>query len=214
MIPSQESVRNVSQEFKSKGMTQTLKQQYEKKITGELEKELGISNIHSVPRVLKVVVNVGLGRASQQANFNDKILPEVSKELAAICGQKPAPRSAKKSIAGFKLREGQVVGITATLRGQRMYDFIDKVARVVYPRVRDFRGIDLQNVDKNGNLNLGFKDHYVFAETAQDTSTVDFGLQITLVVRASKRDHAIALFKHLGFLFKKAAEPKTKGKRK
>jgi large subunit ribosomal protein L5 len=193
-------------------MKQSLKEQFEKKMVPVLEKELEIKNRHALPRVQKVAVNIGLGRASQGANFNDKILPEIQKDLATIVGQKASLRSAKKSISGFKLREGQVVGIMATLRGDRMYDFIDKLVKIVYPRVRDFRGIDLKNIDKNGNLNLGFKDHYVFAEISQEMSSVDFGLQITLVVKAKKRDDAIALYRQFGFRFK--TETVTKGKRK
>ena len=183
-------------------MKQGLKEQYEKKILPEIQKEIGIKNKLAAPRLDKVVVNVGLGRASQAANFQDKFFPEIIKEIVIITGQKPAPRGAKKSISGFKLREGQIVGLKVTLRGARMYDFVDKLVKMVYPRVRDFRGIDLKNVDERGNLNLGFKDHYVFAETSQETSAVDFGLQITIVCNAKKREDAVALYKHIGFLFK------------
>lgn len=193
-------------------MKLSLKEQYNKKIAPALEKELEIKNKHALPRVQKAVVNVGLGRASQSANFEEKILPEVIKELSAICGQKPAITSAKKSIAGFKLRQGQTIGLKATLRGERMYDFMEKLAKVVYPRVRDFRGIDLKNVDKGGNLNLGLKDHFVFAEISQEMASIDFGLQITLVSKARSRQDAIALFKHLGFLFKKSQETKPRKK--
>jgi large subunit ribosomal protein L5 len=195
-------------------MKQGLKENYEKKIVPELEKELGVKNRHVLPCLQKIVVNIGLGRASQGANFQEKILPEILKDLAKIVGQKPAPTTAKKSIAGFKLRQGQTIGLKATLRGKRMYDFADKLVKVVYPRVRDFRGIDLKNVDKKGNLNLGFKDHFVFAEINQEVSSVDFGLQVTLSVKARNRDDAIALFKHVGFLFKHLKESGSKSKRK
>lgn len=183
-------------------MKQGLKEQFEKKILPEIQKELGIKNKHAAPRLEKAVVNIGLGRASQTANFQDKFFPEIIKEITTITGQKPSPRGAKISISGFKLREGQIVGLKTTLRGGRMYDFVDKLVKIVYPRVRDFRGIDLKNVDEHGNLNLGFKDHYVFAETSQETSSVDFGLQITLVCKSKKREDAVALYKHIGFLFK------------
>jgi large subunit ribosomal protein L5 len=188
-------------------MKQGLKEQYEKKILPEIQKELGIKNKLAAPRLEKVVVNVGLGRASQSANFKDKILPEVMKEISLITGQKPSLRKAKKSISGFKLREGEVIGLKVTLRGLRMFDFIDKLIKIVYPRVRDFRGIDLKNVDKKGNLNVGFRDHYVFPEISQETSTVDFGLQVTVVCKAKRREDALVLYRHLGFLFK---ESKTK----
>ena len=179
------------------------KEQYKKNIASQLQSELGIKNKHLVPFLQKVVVNIGLGRASQAPNFSDKILPEITKELASITGQAPAPRAAKKSIAGFKLREGQPVGLQVTLRGNRMYGFIDKIVKTTFPRVRDFKGIDLKNVDTNGNLNIGFKEHVVFPEIIQDSSSVNFGLQVTCVVSARTREEAIALYRKLGFLFRK-----------
>lgn len=184
----------------------TLKEQYQKNIIPELEKEFGINNKHNVPCLSKVVVNIGLGRKSQLANFTDKLLPAIIKELSLIVGQAPSQRLAKKSIAGFKLREGQLVGLMVTLRGNRMYEFVDKLVKIVYPRVRDFKGVDLKNVDKNGNLNLGFRENVVFPEIVSDQSTADFGLQVTLVTKAKNRDQAVALYNKIGFLFKK---PKT-----
>jgi large subunit ribosomal protein L5 len=180
-----------------------LKQQYTKKIQPELMKELEIKNLHATPALDKVVLNVGLGRASQHTNFKDKILPGVIEELGLISGQKPAPRPAKKSIAGFKLREGNIIGASSTLRGQRMYDFVEKLVTTVIPRLRDFRGIDLKSVDESGSLNLGFKDQMVFAEINPDISHVDFGLQITVVPTTRNREEAILLYRKLGFLFKK-----------
>lgn len=192
-------------------MATNLKERYQKTIAPELAKELGVSNAHQTPRVTKVVVNVGLGRASQQASFKDKILPGVLDDLALICGQRPAPRQAKKSIAGFKLRQGTPVGVVVTLRGSRMYDFIEKIIATVFPRLRDFKGITLKNVDLSGNLNIGFKEHSVFPDVSPDTTKADFGLQVTLVTNASSRDDAIALYRKIGFLFK---EDKKKGKTK
>lgn len=179
------------------------KEKYHKKIAPELGKELGLKNQHLVPVLEKVVVNVGLGKMSQQSSFESKILPEIRQELAIITGQYPSLCVAKKSIAGFKLREGQVVGLKVTLRGKRMYDFIEKIVSIVLPRVRDFRGVDLKSVDEKGNLNLGFKEHVVFPEIQQDSTSVDFGVQIAAVTRAKKREHAVALYQKLGFLFKK-----------
>ncbi|MFA6136140.1 MAG: 50S ribosomal protein L5 [Candidatus Paceibacterota bacterium] len=181
----------------------SLREKYQKEIKPELQKELGLKNVNASPVLEKVVVNVGLGRMGQNANFQEKVLPEIIKEVSQMFGQKPSPRPAKKSISGFKLREGQTVGIKVTLRGGRMYDVVDKIVKSVFPRVRDFRGINLKNIDEKGNLNLGFREHVVFPEIAQDISTVNFGLQITVVVRARKREHAIELYKKLGFLFKK-----------
>jgi len=186
-----------------------LQETYQKKIVPTLVKELGLKNRFMTPRLKKVVINVGLGRAGQQPSFKDKILPEVMKELGIITGQKPSPRPAKKSIAGFKVREGYIVGATVTLRGKRMYDFIEKMVAVVFPRLRDFRGIALKNVDSSGNLNLGFKEHIVFPEMNPDNTAVNFGLQVTMVVQAHDRDQAIALYNKLGFLFKKET-PKKK----
>ncbi len=185
-------------------MTTNLKEKFEKEIRPMLKKDLGIKNVNAVPTLEKVVVNIGLGRASQQASFVDKILPQIEKDLATIIGQKASRRGSKKSIAGFKTREGQVIGLAATLRGKRMYDLVDKINKSVFPRVRDFKGIDLKNIDKQGNLNIGLKEHVVFPEVSQDTSLVNFGLQITLVIKNSqKRDDAIALYRQLGFMFKK-----------
>lgn len=185
-------------------MTHTISKEISsKKNALELAHELGIKNVNAVPHLKKVVVNVGLGRASQAAGFTDKILPEISKELAMITGQRPALRGAKKSIAGFKLRQGQTIGLQVTLRGKRMYGFLGKLIKATFPRVRDFRGIDLKNVDKGGNLNIGFREQVVFPEISQDASSVNFGLQVTCVVSARRREDAIALYRTLGFLFKK-----------
>ncbi|KKS81785.1 MAG: 50S ribosomal protein L5 [Candidatus Wolfebacteria bacterium GW2011_GWC1_43_10] len=182
---------------------QTLQERYQKKIRPELEKELGIKNIHIIPQMEKVVVNAGIGKAGQRPNFTDKILPEIIKEFSVICGQKPSLQKAKKSISGFKVREGQVVGLRATLRGRRMYDFTDRLIKTALPRVRDFRGISLKNIDEEGNLNLGIKEQVIFPEIEQDVSNVDFGFQITFVTRARKREEALELYKKLGFVFKK-----------
>ena len=185
---------------------------FENNFVTELARELSISNIHAVPYIEKVVVNVGVGRASQQPSFKDKLLPEIQKELASITGQKPSGRSAKKSIAGFKVREGQLIGLSVTLRGSRMYDFIRKITSAVYPRVRDFRGINLKNIDKQGNLNLGFREHVVFPEVVPEASMVSFGLQVTLVARNVKNQaQAVALYKKIGFRFKES-EKTTKRK--
>lgn len=194
-------------------MTTTLKEKFEKTIVPELQKELSLKNRFSAPRPQRVVVNIGLGRASQSASF-DKILPEITKEFANITGQKPSPRPAKKSIAGFKLREGQVVGLKVTLRGKRMYDFLDKVVKIVFPRLRDFRGISLKNIDEKGNLNLGFRENVVFPEINTDVATVDFGLQVTIVAKAREREQAVAMYRKMGFLFKKEeGKPSKKSKK-
>ena len=152
----------------------------------------------------KIVINVGIGRFSTQSNFNEKILPEIMKDLAAITGQKASPRPAKQSISGFKLREGIIVGLKITLRGKRMEDFLKRLNGIVLPRVRDFRGIDLKKIDKNGNLSIGVKEHVVFPEIKADATNVNFGIEITMVPKRIKsRDEAITLYRQLGVPLKK-----------
>lgn len=152
----------------------------------------------------KAVVNVGVGRLSSQPNFEDKVLPEIQKELSTITGQKASPRAATKSIAGFKLRAGTVVGLKVTLRGERMISFLNRLARITLPRVRDFRGIDLKSVDKNGNLTIGLKEQVVFPEIVPETSRVNFGIEVTIVPKVARsRDHAIEMYRAIGIPFKK-----------
>jgi large subunit ribosomal protein L5 len=153
----------------------------------------------------KAVVNVGIGRFSTQPNFEDKFVPEVVKELSSITGQQPSLRSAQKSISGFKLRQGTVVGLKTTLRGKRMDSMISKVVNVALPRVRDFRGIDTGAIDKNGNLNIGFKEHLVFPEIVPEHSKVNFGIQITMVPKFPIKDKvaAVEFYKKIGVPFKK-----------
>jgi large subunit ribosomal protein L5 len=153
----------------------------------------------------KVVVNVGLGRFSTQPNFEDKFVPEVEKELSSITSQKPSLRAAQKSISGFKLRQGTVVGLKTTLRGKRMDSLVSKVVNIALPRVRDFRGIDSGAIDKNGNLNIGLKEHLVFPEIIPEHSKVNFGVQITMVPKFPIKEKAIAVefYKKIGVPFKK-----------
>lgn len=155
-------------------------------------------------KIEKVVVNSGIGRLSSQPNFGDKVLPSVSQDFALITGQKPMFRPAKKSISGFKLREGTVVGLKSTLRGKRMTQFLDKVIRVVLPRVRDFHGLNPKNVDPKGNLTFGIKDHLVFPEVSPESSKANFGVEVTIVPKTAKsREEAIALYKEVGVPFAK-----------
>lgn len=151
----------------------------------------------------KIVVNAGIGRLSSQPNFEDKVLPELMKELSLITGQKPATRSAKVSIAGFKLRAGTVVGLKVTLRGKRMREFLEKLIRSALPRVRDFRGLKIESVDKSGNLTIGLKEQLIFPEISPETSKVTFGIEITLVPKVRDRDRTVALYKELGIPFSK-----------
>lgn len=146
----------------------------------------------------KIVISSGVGRLAGMPNF-DKNLPEVINEMALITGQKPAPRQAKQSISGFKLRAGTVVGLTVTLRRKKLADFLERLIKLVLPRIRDFRGISLKSVDKNGNLTIGIKEHIVFPEINVEQSKVNFGLAITIVPKTIKnRDEAIHLYRELG----------------
>ncbi|MDO8557382.1 MAG: 50S ribosomal protein L5 [Candidatus Jorgensenbacteria bacterium] len=151
----------------------------------------------------KIVVNVGLGRLKGQANFEEKVLPEIAKEIAVISGQKPANRVAKKSIAGFGTREGDIIGLQVTIRRSRMDDFLKKLVAVVIPRVKDFRGLELSNVDTNGNLNIGFHDQYVFPEINMEKSRIPFGLQVTCVPKVRNRVKAIDFYRSIRVPLKK-----------
>ncbi len=146
----------------------------------------------------KVVVNSGVGRASEQPNFEEKVLTQIVKDISVLAGQKPQARRAKKSIAGFKIREGQIVGLRATLRGRKMVDFFERLITIVLPRVRDFRGIDPKNIDLGGALSLGFREQYVFPEIVAEESPYTFALEITLVPHRRKRDAALEAYKRLG----------------
>lgn len=174
-----------------------LKEKIEKALP-ELKKELGVKNNLAVPRLTKVVINSGTGKAK------DKKRNElVENRLAKITGQKPSARGAKKSIASFKVRQGDVVGYAVTLRGQRMYDFLDLLFNVAMPRIRDFKGYNEKIVDEIGNLTLGIKEHTVFPQTADEELKDVFGLAITITTTAKNRDEALVFFKAIGFPFKK-----------
>ena len=156
------------------------------------------TNSHVSTDLLKIVINCGIGKLRSQSQFDEKVLPEIEKEIATITGQKPAERVAKKSISTFKIREGEVVGLQVTLRKQRMNDFLTKVSSIVLPRVKDFRGLELSNVDHDGNLNFGFREQTVFPEINPERSRVTFGMQVTVVPRKKDREAAIALYRSLG----------------
>ena len=151
----------------------------------------------------KIVVNISLGRLRSNSQFEEKLLPEVMKEAAILTGQKPAVRKAKKSIAGFKTRTGDIIGLQTTLRGKKMFDFFERVINIALPRVKDFRGLEIKSVDGSGNLNIGFKEQFVFPEVNMEQSKVNFGLQVTIVPNTRNRDKAIVLYKSLAMPFKK-----------
>lgn len=156
-------------------------------------------------RLEKIVVTSGIGKiAGSMQNFEEKILPAIIKDFAAITGQKPAVRRAKRSIAGFKIREGAIVGLAATLRGEHMVDFLLKLNTVILPRIRDFSGIAKESIDAGGNLNIGIKESVVFPEINSDEIRTEFGIQVTIVPKAVKsREEAINLYRNLGVPMKK-----------
>jgi len=163
-----------------------------------LKEELGVKNVMSLPRITKVVINSGTGKAK------DKKRNElVADRLMRITGQKPSPRGAKQSIATFKLRQGDVIGMTVTLRGKRMYGFLGKMIDVAFPRTRDFKGFDEKSVDELGNLTIGLREHIIFPETADEEIKDVFGLAVTIVTTAKDRKTALAFFKAIGFPFRK-----------
>jgi large subunit ribosomal protein L5 len=158
---------------------------------------------NSYKKIEKIVINVGTGRLSAQPNFEEKVLPAVVEELASITGQKPSARSAKKSIAGFKLRMGTTVGLKTTLRKKRMSEFLKKLINTALPRVRDFRGVKATAIDSDGNLTIGLKEHLVFPEINPETSKTSFGLEITIVPKFRDKEKAVELYKELGMPFSK-----------
>jgi large subunit ribosomal protein L5 len=176
-----------------------LKEKYTKEIIPKLKEKFGYKNNLAVPKLEKVVVNVGFGRHAKEKAYIDNVLDA----LARITGQKPVLTKAKKSISSFKIREGMTIGAKVTLRGQRMYDFVEKLIHISFPRVRDFRGISEKSVDPSGNLTVGFREHLAFPEIKVDEVENIFGLEVCLVTTANRREEGLELFRQLGFPFKK-----------
>lgn len=174
-----------------------LRQAYQETIAPALSEELGLKNRLALPRLEKVVLNVGVGSLKDQA----KVVEEIADNLAKITGQKPVSAKAKQSIAGFKVRAGQTVGLRVTLRGERMYDFIDKLVNVALPRLRDFRGLARKGFDGHGNYNLGVKEHTIFPEIQFDDVNRIHGLNITVVTTAKADQPAEALLRRFGLPF-------------
>jgi len=175
-----------------------LKARYQSEIKGQLQDEFKFANVMQVPTVTKVVVNMGVGDAARDS----KLIEGAIKDLAAITGQKPAVTKARKSIAQFKLREGMPIGAHTTLRGDRMWEFLDRLVSIALPRIRDFRGLSPKQFDGNGNYTFGLTEQSVFYEIDQDKIDRVRGMDITVVTTASNDDEGRALLKHLGFPFK------------
>jgi len=176
-----------------------LKEQYKKVIIPKLKEHFNYKNDLQVSRLEKAVINVGFGRRMKEKGYIDYI----AKSLSRLTGQKPILTKAKKSISSFKIREGNIIGACVTLRGARMYDFIEKLVNISFPRVRDFRGISEKSVDKQGNLSVGFKEHLAFPEIKADEVENVFGLEVSLITSTKKREEGLELFRLMGFPFKK-----------
>jgi len=176
-----------------------LRIQYNQSLAKELQKELQLKNPHQVPKLEKIVVNVGLGKAKD----DKKILEVATNTLRKITGQQPVETIAKNSIAGFKLREGNKIGLKVTLRGDRMYEFMDRVITIVLPRLRDFHGVSAKAFDRQGNFSLGFTDQSVFADLSFDETTNAHGLQVIFVINCQEPAHARALLEKFGMPFEK-----------
>jgi len=179
-------------------MAARLLERYRKEIAPKLSQEFGYKNSHRVPRIQKVVVNIGLGQATQNA----KLLEKASEELAAIAGQKPLVRKARKSIANFKLRQGQSVGCMVTLRGDRMWEFLDRLMNVALPRVRDFKGVSPKAFDGRGNYTLGLREQIIFPEIDYDKVERITGMNVTVCTTAETDAEGRALLAHLGMPFR------------
>lgn len=175
-----------------------MKDLYVNTVVPELAREFELKNVHQIPKITKVVVNAGVGRAALDA----KKMEGVIQGIREITGQAPVVTKSKKSIAGFKLREGMNVGVTVTLRGDMMYEFLDRLVSVALPRVRDFRGIKKDAFDGHGNYSLGIREHGVFPEIPFEEANEPFGLQVNISTSAGSDALAKALLTHLGFPFK------------
>ena len=179
-------------------MLPRLLERYRKDVVPKLQKEFGYRNVHQVPKLDKIVVNMGVGEATQNA----KLLEKAAEELAVIAGQKPAIRKARKSIANFKLRQGQAIGCSVTLRGHRMYEFYDRLVNVSLPRVRDFKGVSPKAFDGRGNYSLGIREQIIFPEIDYDSVENITGLNVTVVTSARNDAEGKALLAQLGMPFR------------
>jgi large subunit ribosomal protein L5 len=176
-----------------------LRQRYDSEVKPALQQELGLANVMQVPRVEKIVVNMGVGRATQQRSLLDGAVTD----LTIITGQKPSVRKATKSIANFKLREGNEIGAKVTLRGDRMWEFYDRLVSLAIPRIRDFRGMSPKQFDGHGNYTFGLTEQLVFPEIDYDRIDSVRGMNITIVTTAETDDHGRALLRALGFPFRR-----------
>ena len=172
---------------------------YKEQYAAELVKELGLTNVHETPKLEKIVLNVGLGKAKD----DKRVIEAATNTLRKITGQEPVQTFAKNSIAGFKLREGNMIGLKVTLRGDKMYEFADRLINIVLPRLRDFHGVKNKAFDRQGNFSLGMIDQSVFPELTFDETTTTHGLQAIFVIKSNETAHAKALLIKFGMPFEK-----------
>lgn len=181
------------------GNINMIEDKYKKEVIPLMKEKFGYKNNFSIPKIKKVVVNVGVGSVLR----DDGIQQIVARDLAMMTGQKALPTIAKRAISAFKVREGMVVGYKVTLRGKMMFDFIDRLINIVLPRTRDFRGLNQKSIDKSGSLTIGIKEHIIFPEISQEEIKKIFGLEITININARSKEEAIEFFKSMGFPIKK-----------
>ena len=179
-------------------MIPRLKEKYNLELSGEIQKELKLSNINQIPTLEKIVINIGDGKAATDG----RALESMVDELTAISGQKPVVKRAKKSIAGFKIREGMPIGTSVTIRGDRMWEFYDRFVQVVVPRIRDFRGFSIKSFDSKGNYSLGLNEQLVFPEVEYDKVRDIRGMNITICTTANDNNEGYVLLNSLGFPFR------------
>ncbi len=174
-----------------------LKEKYSKQVRKDLQSSLSLKNVMAVPKIEKVVINSGVGKTLK----DPKMLEAIIEDLRKITGQQPVKTMSRKSISGFKIRENQVVGLMVTLRGERMYDFIDKLVSIALPRVRDFRGLSKKAFDGHGNYHIGVREQTVFPEISEESMEHSFGFQISIITNAGDDKKGYELLKALGFPF-------------
>lgn len=182
--------------------TLSLKTRYEKEVKKHLAEEFALANVSQIPKITKVIVNVGVGKIHKE----DQQIQDVAKTIEVITGQKPFTTTIKKAIAGFKVRDGAPAGVKVTLRRERMWSFLDRLVHGALPRTRDFQGIVASAVDHSGNLNIGIKEHIIFPEIHPERVSRIFGMQVTVVTTAQSRDEGMALFRALGFPLQKKSQ--------
>ncbi|OHA64866.1 MAG: 50S ribosomal protein L5 [Candidatus Wildermuthbacteria bacterium RIFCSPHIGHO2_02_FULL_49_9] len=180
-----------------------LKDKYIKNVIPAMREKFGYKNKMAVPRLEKVTLNSSFGKMASAKAGEDaaKLGQAIAEDIALIAGQKPVVTTARKSIATFKLRQGAPLGVKVTLRGQKMYDFLDRLVHVVLPRSRDFRGLSPSSIDNQGNLNIGIGEHLFFPEISPERSKVPFGLEVTVTISAKSREEGLEMFRQLGFPF-------------